>query len=293
MTTASDATTGSDPTTSRGTARSAAVLIALAAATAAPFYALLHHLQAQGRSAAAMSMPSMHMENTAVFWAFPLIQATGIAALLWSYAGVLLGLLEAGQRPSWWPWSGPATLRTHRHISLIVLALTLVHAAATAGDAMGDSWLSAFVPGQASWHDAVTAYNLGILALYCAVLLGPTYYLRKVLGARVWRFLHRFVLVVYVLSVGHALLLGADFSHYAWVRPATWLAQIPLLALFARRLWPTGVTWSTATAVRRGAAVASAVLAAGVFLLVLTGNSDVPEGVHGGGHHHSSEHHHH
>lgn len=288
-------TTATEPTTAGGwrTARSAAVLTALAAATAAPFWVLLQHQQAQGRSAAALSMPTMHMENTDVFWAFPIIQASGVAALLWSYVGVLLGLLQADKRPSWWPWSGSATLRTHRHISLIVLALILVHAVATAYDAMGDSWLSAFVPGQTSWHDAETAYTVGILGLYFAVLLGPTYYLRKFTGVRVWRFLHRFVLVVYVLSVWHTLLLGADFSHYEWVRPVTWLAQIPLLVLFARRTWPGQAQRGFSAALRYGSTVASAVVAAVVFLLVLTGNSDLPEGVHGGGHHHSSEHHHH
>lgn len=289
-------TTATEPTTPTAggwrTARSAVVLTALAAATTAPFYALLHHQQSHGRSAAAMSMPGMRMENMDVFWAFPILQATGIAALLWSYAGVLLGLLETGQRPSWWPWSGPATIRTHRHISLIVLGLVLVHAAATARDAMGDSWLSAFVPWQSSLPEAVTAYNLGIFALYLAVLLGPTYYLRKVLGVRVWRFLHRFVIVVYALSVWHTLLLGVDFSHYVWVRPVTWLAQIPLLVLLARRLWPGASAPGFGTAVRYVLAGVSATMASGVLLLVLTGNSHLPEGMHSGGHHHHSEHHH-
>ncbi|HLI56604.1 MAG TPA: hypothetical protein VKY26_06150, partial [Actinomycetota bacterium] len=44
------------------------------------------------------------------------------------------------------------------------------------------------------------------------------------------------VLVFYVASVWHALILGLDIGYYAWVRPTIWLAQIPLLALFIRRL---------------------------------------------------------
>ena len=173
-----------------------------------------------------------------------------------------------------------------------MLGLVLVHAVATAHDAMGDDWTTAFVPWQSSWTDAVPAYNLGIFALYAAVLLGPTYYLRQLLGVRCWRFLHRFVLVVYVLSVWHTLLLGVDFSHYPWVRTATWLAQIPLLALLARRLLQAPHSRGLAAATRGAVAGASLVALAAVLVLVLTGNSELPQGTahHHGGHggHHAN-----
>lgn len=265
---------------------SAVVAALLGAATALPFYAVLQHQQAQGTSAAALGMPAMHMERMDVYWAFPILQATGIVALIWSYAGVALGLLESGNRPSWWLWSRATTNRTHRHISLVVLGLVLVHAVATAYDAMGDDWMTAFVPWQSSWTDAVPAYNLGIFALYAAVLLGPTYYLRRLLGARRWRFLHRFVLVVYVLSVWHTLLLGVDFSHYPWVRTATWLVQVPLLALLARRLLQAPHSRGLAAAVRGAVVGASLVAIAAILVLVLTGNSELPQGTahHHGGH---------
>lgn len=264
-----------------GALRSAVLVAVSGGLTTLPFYVLLQHQQEQGRSAAALGMASMHMERMDVFWAFPTLQATGIAALIWSYAGVLLGLLESGRRPSWWRWSRGAMNRTHRHVSLVVLGLVLVHAIATAYDAMGDNWLTAFVPWQSSWTEAVPAYNLGIFALYFAVLLGPTYYLRRTVGPARWRFLHRFVLVVYVLSVWHTLLLGLDFSYYPWVRLVTWLAQIPLLALFARRLLQPGD--SRGYAVRFGVGAAGVVAIPSILVLVLTGNSELPSGV---GHHH-------
>lgn len=79
---------------------SAVVAALLGVATTLPFYALLQHQQARGTSAAALAMPGMHMERMDVYWAFPVLQATGIAALIWSYAGVALGLLESGNQPS-------------------------------------------------------------------------------------------------------------------------------------------------------------------------------------------------
>src|SRR5579875_2650504 len=79
-------------------ARRQAVLTAgLAVCTVIPFYAWLAGLQARGRSAAAVGMANMHMNRMGVFWAFPVLQATGIAALLWAYAGVTLGLTESGR----------------------------------------------------------------------------------------------------------------------------------------------------------------------------------------------------
>lgn len=48
--------------------------------------------------------------------------------------------------------------------------------------------------------------------------------------------MHRFVLVFYVLSIWHTLILGLDVSFYGWIRPVIWLAQIPLLILLIRRL---------------------------------------------------------
>ena len=88
--------------------------------------------------------------------------------------------------------------------------------------------------------------------------------------------LHRLAAIVYVLSIWHALLLGADIAFYGWVRPMMWLLQIPLLLLFIRRL-VTSARGGTRAPVTRGVCYAlSAVSAAaivGVLAVVITGNS--------------------
>jgi methionine sulfoxide reductase heme-binding subunit len=264
--------------------RSAAVVAVLGVASVVPFYVVIYHLQAADRSAAALGMASMHMDRIDVYWSFPILQASGIAALIWAYLGVLLGLAVSTPAGSWWPLSRATTNRLHRQLSLLVIGLILVHALATAYDAMGDNLLTAFVPWQESWTAAVFAYNLGIFALYLAVLVGPTYYLRRRVGAVRWRFVHRAAVVVYLLSVWHTLLLGLDFSHYAWVRPVTWLAQLPLLALFAvrlrapaRRVRYRGVdTLAWLATARDGLIVLSAVAAVAIVALVATGHAGLP-----------------
>ncbi|MGH3094390.1 MAG: DUF5134 domain-containing protein [Streptosporangiales bacterium] len=159
-----------------------------------------------------------------------------------------------------------------------------MHVVATAFDAMGDGFLSAFVPWQQSWGASVFAFNIGIFALYLAILVGPTYYLRRRIGPVRWRFLHRFALVVYILSVWHTLLLGLDFTYFPWVRPLTWLAQVPLLLLFTRRLLrparrgrsPGGAARLTALAVRYGLAGLGVTAAAAIVALVVSGHSGWP-----------------
>lgn len=264
--------------------RSGAAVAVLGVVTCLPVYLVIYRLQAHGQSAAAVAMGSMHMDRMGVFWAFPLLQAAGIGALIWAYLGIVLGLVVSGRPPGWWRLSRPRTDRLHRQVSLLVIALILVHALATAEDAMGDSLRTAFLPWQESWTAAVFAYNVGIFALYLAVLVGPTYYLRRRIGTRWWMLAHRLALAVYILSVWHTLLLGADFSYYPWLRAVTWLAQIPLLGLLAWRLLKSRRRGPTGPGTRRYwaaparywlAAVSAAGIAA-VAVLVGTGHADLP-----------------
>ena len=244
--------------------------------TAAPIYAWIAVLQSQDRSAAALSMPTMHMNQMGVFWAFPVLQASGFAALLWAYIGVALGLAESGRTMRWLPLRRRELDRLHRYISLLVIGLIVVHLVATAFDAMGDSLTTVLVPQQEGWTAARWSYDLGIFAFYLSLLLGPTYYLRRFTGTRVWRFAHRFVVVVYILSVWHTLIIGADVQHYGWMRPALWLLQVPLLALFCYRLVsPAARSRSVAGLVTRyGVALAGAAALVAVVVIVATGHYD-------------------
>jgi len=251
-----------------------ALVALLGLLTVAPIYGWIAVLQSHGRSAAALSMPTMGMSRMGVFWAFPVLQASGLAALLWAFAGVALGLAESGRSIRWLPLRRRDLDRLHRYISLLVIGLIAVHVAATALDAMGDSWVTVLVPQQEGWTAARWAYDLGIVALYLSLLLGPTYYLRRFIGSRGWRFAHRFVLVVYILSVWHTLIIGADIQHYGWMRPALWLAQVPLLALFCYRLISPAARSRTAFAVatRYGLAAVGAAAAIAIIVIVATGD---------------------
>jgi methionine sulfoxide reductase heme-binding subunit len=267
------------PTRARARARTWVLptgIAALGLATVLPIYAWIAVLQSHDRSAAALAMPTMGLNHMSVFWAVPVLQASGLAALLWSYLGVTLGLTESGRTVRWLPLRRRDLDRLHRYISLLVIGLIIVHVIATAFDAMGDNFMTALVPQQANWGAARWAYDLGIFAFYLSLLLGPSYYLRRFIGARTWRFAHRFVIIVYILAVWHTLIIGADVQHYGWMRPALWLAQLPLLALLCYRvISPAARSRSTrATATRYFVALVSAAAAAAIVVIMATGHYD-------------------
>ena len=276
--------TAGDREQERAGARSALLITIVGVVVTLVLYVWIARLQSQDRSPAALSMSSMGMSNMSKYWSFPVLQASGLAGLLFAYLTALLGLQQSGRAVSWFPLSYRQIDRAHRQLSLLVIGLVAVHVLATALDAMGDGWKSVLVPGQwasQGWPQAVWGYNTGIFAVYVLILVAPTFYLRRMVGLSRWRFVHRFVLVFYGLSVWHALILGLDVGYYSWVRPLIWLLQIPLLVLLIRRLRSplrsdrkiTGGRRLALLAVRHGLQVVSAAAIVAIVALLVTHHS--------------------
>lgn len=279
--------TATGTVTRRGVGWRSAVAVSLVGVVATgAVYGWIARLQSQGRSPAAEAMASMGMQNMGKYWSFPILQASGLIGLVAAWLAVLLGLQQSGRSASWVPLTYRQIDRLHRQISLLVLGLVGVHVLATVLDAMGDSWRTVLIPGEwahLGWPQAVWGYDTGIFALYLLVLLAPTFYVRRTVGPNRWRFLHRFIIAFYGLSVWHALILGLDVAHYLWIRPVIWLAQVPVLALFIRRLLaPARSEGSVPGFPRNSSALARYTLVAlsglgivAVILVVATGHSDL------------------
>ena len=225
-----------------GNKTSALIVSAVGTVLFAVIYFYIYHQQSLGKSAAALAMHDAGMQDMHKYWAFPVLQASGLVGILAAFFVVLLGLQQSRRAVRWLKLDYKSIDQLHRQIALLTLGLVIVHAVATAYDAMGDSWHTAFfvnawagVDGFKAWSGAVLAYDLGIIGFYIFILLGPTFYIRRKLGVSRWKFLHRFILLFYIVSVWHALMIGKEFAHYGWLRPVTWLAQIPLLILLAKR----------------------------------------------------------
>jgi predicted ferric reductase len=162
-----------------------------------------------------------------------LVSASGAAALLWAYAGLVLGLLVGLRLPRSLVRQRHRLLLLHRQTNLVVLGLMVLHLTAFAAGTPGGSWVVSLVPQTAPVAGA--AYTLGVVSFYLAALLGPTYYLRRWLGRRVWLVAHQFAALVYALALWHALWLGPHLRLDGPWREALWVAQIPLLILLGLR----------------------------------------------------------
>ncbi len=153
-------------------------------------------------------------------------RASGVIALVLISGAVMLGLAMAAKALRN-PTRRRAAMKLHEDIALIALVAIVVHGLTL----LGDTWLrpglsGIAVPFSMSYRPVFT--GLGIIAGYLALLLGPSFYLRRLIKARRWRKLHRLTPAVWVLAAIHTLGSGTDGSTL-WLR-AVVLAPLPVLA---------------------------------------------------------------
>ncbi|MEU3974212.1 ferric reductase-like transmembrane domain-containing protein [Streptomyces bacillaris] len=212
--------------------------------TAAVF--VLLYIRIRNKTSSTVSVMPF-MADVGGFWMYFLSQAFGWSALLWAWGTVILGLLLSGPRPQWLRISGPRLERLHRTTSLNTIALIFAHAlffgaelfrhdTAAWNSALATAFVETFVPGGYTSGTGQIAIPIGQAALYLAIPLGLLFYVRHRFGPKTWRVLHRFVIVVYVLSVWHTLLYGTNVWYDGWFRTSIWLLQLPIAALLLVRL---------------------------------------------------------
>lgn len=158
--------------------------------------------------------------------------ASGIVALVLISASVLLGLgmaAKAFRRPN----LKRAVARLHEQVALAALAAIAVHGLALLGDHwLKPGWRGITIPFALSYRPGFT--GIGIIAGYLAMLLGPSFYLRRRIGARRWRKLHRATVIVWMLSVVHALGAGSDGAKL-WLRAIVLVPVAPIIYLLVVR----------------------------------------------------------
>jgi methionine sulfoxide reductase heme-binding subunit len=160
-------------------------------------------------------------------------RASGIVAFVLISVTVLLGLAMAART-----LRGPAikrvSARLHEHLALAAIAAIAVHGATLLGDHwLKPGWRGITIPFALNYRPEFT--GIGIIAGYLAALLGPSFYLRRRIGPRRWRSLHRLTVVVWALSAAHTLGAGTDGPRL-WLRAVTLAPTVPLVYLLVLRL---------------------------------------------------------
>ena len=159
-------------------------------------------------------------------------RASGIVAIVLISLSVVIGLAMAAKvlrRPN----LKRAAARLHEHLALIALAAIAVNGLALLGDEwLKPGWRGITIPFALSYRPGFT--GIGIIAGYLALLLGPSFYLRRRIGARRWRKLHRATVIVWLLSVVHALGAGSDGAK-PWLRAVVLAPLAPIVFLLVLR----------------------------------------------------------
>ena len=159
-------------------------------------------------------------------------RASGVVALVLISISVLLGLAMAagalrrkGLKRN--------TARVHEHLAMTALIAVGVHGLSL----LGDGWLrpglrEIAVPFAISYRPLFT--GLGIIAGYGAVLVGPSFYLRRRIGSARWRKLHRLSLLVWFLAAIHTVGAGSDATR-PWLRAIVVSPIVPMVYLLVLR----------------------------------------------------------
>ena len=168
-----------------------------------------------------------------VFWFAS--RALGIVAIIMLAISVGLGLAMSGRivrRPGL-----PAKLkRYHEASTLVTLGLIVAHGGVLIGDGYLRPGLAGIaLPFQMSYRPLWT--GVGIIAGWLAVLLGLSFYVRKRIGVKTWRRLHRWIIAAYVLALGHAIGAGTG-GRSTWMLAMLAILTTPIVFAFTHRMLP-------------------------------------------------------
>jgi methionine sulfoxide reductase heme-binding subunit len=158
-------------------------------------------------------------------------RAAGVVAFALIALSVLIGLAMANRLVR-----GRTVVKLHEHCALAGLVAIAVHGITL----LGDSWLNPgatglLVPFAMDYEPVFT--GLGVIAGYLAAILGLSFYLRRRIGARRWRNVHRLTPLVYLLGAIHVLGAGSDAAE-PWMRAILFATGAPIVFLFLARVLP-------------------------------------------------------
>jgi methionine sulfoxide reductase heme-binding subunit len=168
-----------------------------------------------------------------IFWIAS--RSLGVVALMLAALSVGLGLAMSGRLVKGAEPRGRLK-QLHEATALASLIAIAGHGLALLGDSYLHPGLSGIsIPFAVSYRSFWT--GLGILGGYLAAILGLTYYVRGWIGPKLWRRLHRWTLVVYLLGAVHTIGAGTD-AGTPWLIAILVATAAPIALLAAIRWLP-------------------------------------------------------
>ena len=169
-----------------------------------------------------------------IFWIAS--RAFGVVALILVAVSVGMGLAMAMRSAK-----GPGAMARLRQMHEATALTALIFIAAHGLVLLGDTYLRPGISGIAipfvMSHKPLWT-GLGVVGGWMAALLGLSFYVRRWVGPKLWRKLHRWTLLVYALAVVHTLGAGTDARSF-WLLVIVIATVAPLAVMAAVRLLPS------------------------------------------------------
>lgn len=171
------------------------------------------------------------MDPHQLFWIAS--RAFGTTAMVLLGISVAVGLAMAGKLGAR-PGRAAKLRRFHEAAAIVTIGLIAAHA----GMLLFDSYLrpglaGITVPFALGYRPLAT--GVGVIAAWLTAIFAASFYLRRRIGARLWRRLHRFTPIAYVLALFHTLAAGTDAGSPWMIATLTGLTA-PIAFAFSYRM---------------------------------------------------------
>jgi sulfoxide reductase heme-binding subunit YedZ len=169
-----------------------------------------------------------------IFWIAS--RAFGVVALVLVAVSVGMGLAMA-MRSAKGPGAMAKLKQAHEATALTALIFIAAHGLVLLADTYLRPGLAGIAIPFVMSHTPLWT-GLGVVGGWMAGLLGLTFYVRRWIGPKLWRQMHRWTLAVYALAVVHTLGAGTD-ARSVWLVAIVIATMAPLTVMAALRLLPS------------------------------------------------------
>ena len=166
------------------------------------------------------------------FWFLSRSSAAVAYTLLW--LSMAFGLLITNKMAKVWP-GGPFAFELHQYTSLLGLAFALFHGLILMGDQYIHFSLSRVLVPFSNPEYRPIWVGLGQVAFYLMGVVALSFYVRRQIGRRLWRWIHYLSFATYLLALWHGVFSGTD-SGAAWAHSLYWASGGLFLFLVTYRV---------------------------------------------------------
>ena len=170
--------------------------------------------------------------DSTLFWY--LSRGSAIVGFILLWLSTIMGLLISTRFGKTWPGM-KASNESHQYISILGLFFTGFHGIMLLGDTYIKATFSQVLIPFAFINFRPVFVGIGQLAFYMWVTLVFSFYVRKLIGKKIWRGLHYIGFVAFLAGMAHGITSGSD-SSLPWMQMIYWFSASSVLFLTIYRI---------------------------------------------------------